>query len=189
LTNFEYKVLTEVALYISENLKNPCGVRKMLKLYWIADRYFKRNEGMSLIDGTCYLAMENGPVVSELKNILEVNKAFLPENIFSYVDESLKLDQLVVRPKRKSNRNYLSAPMIITIDKVIAEFGTRTPDWLSDYSHNYPEWQNEKQALKVVSSKQIDKVNFFGYIESDKDFFFVPQEKLEINREFFTADF
>jgi len=75
---FDYSFLSKA--FSDTGVENKMSV---LKLFWIADKLFKRNYAMPLCESS-YVAMKNGPVSSELRNVIELERSFLPTKVYDY---------------------------------------------------------------------------------------------------------
>ena len=174
--------ILQVLYYIQHNA--PSGSRNkdimyLLKMVFFAVRYHLRNYGAPFLNVTFY-AMGNGPVASEIKDILEHK---MPSNCD--VSDEQFLDEIEAVGDydyeiKEQDVDELSSSFIESLDFALQNFGTFPPFTLSDISHSYPEW---KKYEKTLTEKQAKRV--FMHFE---DFFDDPEEMKIISEDPFADD-
>ena len=99
---------------------------KVIKLIFLADVYSLRNHSM-LVSEDKYVAMANGPVVSEITNILTQNKTWLEKKQIEYIQEFLygdiKNSFSFIFSKKNADNYYLSVNGKKILAKIFSEFG------------------------------------------------------------------
>ena len=162
---------------------------KAVKLVALADIYALRYYGTTLSKDV-YLAMKNGPVASEIDNIIEQSDKYLGDiEKLKYVQEFLRRDEgdtwsSKVRAVKDADGDYLSEWDTETIDMIYDTFKKCTPAQLIDMTHQYSAWKkHEKQLSESKRKVQIDERDFF---ENDGELSVSP-DAIKLSKEFYGA--
>src|SRR4051812_40780509 len=83
MRGFNYKKATQSLNFFATQEKGSINKMKAIKLVWLADRLHLRNNGRT-ITGDIYFALENGPVPSATRDILEQNDLSLSTDELEY---------------------------------------------------------------------------------------------------------
>ena len=136
---------------------------KVIKLIFLADVYSLRNHSM-LVSEDKYVAMANGPVVSEITNILTQNKTWLEKKQIEYIQEFLygdiKNSFSFIFSKKNADNYYLSVNGKKILDKIFSEFGNKTPNKLINLSHQFNAWKKHNIGDHTPAVK-IDMADIF----------------------------
>lgn len=151
---FDFQKSVQCLVYIAQQLgTDVVNKMKTLKLIWLADRMHLLKYGRPI---TCasYLAMKNGPVASEIRDILELNSAFSDQRR-SYINEFI-----LTVPKSYNysvtgsiDLDEFSDSDLECLDVILAHFGKLDEFQLSDLSHEYPEWAKFEAQLEAGEIK------------------------------------
>ena len=132
-----------------------------LKIIFFAIRYHLRNYGTPYLN-IRFFAMRNGPVASEVKDILESKMPWNANNAeISLLGEVEPIGDYDYEIKQQDT-DELSPSFIEALDFALKHFGKYKPFQLSDISHCYPEWKKKEELLKTHKSVSMDYMDFFG---------------------------
>ena len=162
--------------YICMNVPG-INLRKLLKLVYLIDERFVKNRCFPLT-WFSYYAWEKGPVSPEVYDIK--NGGF-----FDFVCCNKNLDgQNIISPIQKDNSQIIKAMDVFSqyeinmIDSVVNEFGHKSADELSDYTH-----RKDSLWTKTVSEKKVVFDNGKSNVLIDLDELNEDEEKKEIYME------
>ncbi len=149
--------ILQILFYIQNKSDNQArfNIMYLLKIIYFADRYHLRHFGF-LFTGDEYYAMRKGPVASAVKDVLYQKIPFGANSseydLLSCVDDISEFERKIT----KQEQDELSESFIESLDFAIFEFGKMTPDEISDFSHNYPDWKkHEKEVINGGRSKML----------------------------------
>ncbi|MFN8318439.1 MAG: Panacea domain-containing protein [Saprospiraceae bacterium] len=183
---FDFHKSVQCLVYIAQQLGvDEVNKMKTLKLIWLADRIHLLKYGRPI---TCasYLAMKNGPVASEIRDILELNSAFSDQRR-SYINEFI-----LTVPKSYNysvtgsiDLDEFSDSDLDCLDIILAHFGKLDEFQLSDLSHEYPEWAKFEAQLEAgeIKAHKMDLMDFFNTSGNIDPIFNV--ENAELSKELF----
>lgn len=167
--SFKTDTAIEAILYVAERMGERKDFHKICKILYFADQEHLSKYGRS-ITGDTYIAMEYGPVPS---NIEDIFKAIRGESYFSnYVDDFRNIfgykDKYCLVPKRKANIDYLSDSDRECLDEAILKYKDTPFYKLTKLSHDSA-WVNTKKN-KSIKVKDIlkaagDSDEYANYIE------------------------
>ena len=144
--------------------KNGIEIIKVVKLVFLADVYALRNYSM-LVSDDKYVAMNNGPVGSEIYDILTKNIEWLEDEKIVYIQKFLKSDWKNtfsrIFSKQNADENHLSIMGKEVLDKIFVEFGNKTPNELIDLSHEFHAWKKHNITNSDNLSAKIDMIDLF----------------------------
>lgn len=143
---FDYRKATQCLNYFA--LKAGKSINKLivLKLIYFADRYHLRKYDR-FITNDIYFAMKLGPVASSTKDIAERSE-FLDETESKYANEYLRTaPQHKLVSNKPVDTDVFSESDIEALDFAWNKFGRLSPSALVKLTHEYPEWDRNKQAL------------------------------------------
>lgn len=154
-----YKIL-QMLYYLQSKTPNKSekySYMYLLKLLFLADRLHIRSYGVP-ISFTRYVAMKNGPVSSETKDMLLLEFSFffdMSEKDKQFVkDNIIKLDEYN-REIKKQKETLLSESVKETLKFSIDKFGKFDRFQLSEITHDYPEWK------KIEKNQDMSLCDFF----------------------------
>ncbi len=129
------------------------NVMKLVKLIYLLDRLSIQRRGVPVVGGV-YFSMRNGPVTSELLDL--VNAGELAGESGSRWDELIsdrKDHEIAMRPSVQPEREHLSDSEIALIDEINAEHGGKDQWQLRDWCHERcGEWtplQNGRERISI----------------------------------------
>ncbi len=125
---FNYEKANEVILYLS-NRDEGMSKMRLLKFVFFADLYHINNYGRPIL-GDKYVAMDNGPVLSKLYDMLKQS-----------TDDYKIIDNKLIEPNRDANTDYLSKSDIEALDYTINQYSQYETFKLSALSHEYQAWK------------------------------------------------
>lgn len=153
--NFRFNThkATEAALQFIARSGGRINVMKLVKLIYLLDRLSIQRRGVPVVGGV-YFSMRNGPVTSELLDL--VNAGELAGESGSRWDELIsdrKDHEIAMRPSVQPERENLSDSEIALIDEINAEHGGKDQWQLRDWCHERcGEWtplQNGRERISI----------------------------------------
>lgn len=134
---------------------------KALKLIFLADRYHLRKYGR-LVTNDSYVAMKLGPIPSMIMDIAEADK-YLNKNFKSYASKYIKTkSNTIIESINNTDDSYFSDSDIEALDFSWRNFGHLDQWGISDFTHNYPEWEKHERAIRAgTKAKDIILEDFF----------------------------
>lgn len=157
------KLVQLLAFLASKGSDNQINKLKAIKLVWAADRYHLRKYGRT-VSGDDYYALKLGPVASQLKNIADKDKEYLPEAYLEYAEKFIRTST----NKRSitsvnTDTDLLSDSDKEALDFALENFGEYTGFEIAELSHNYPEWKKFKELIDSgqVARGKISLLDFF----------------------------
>ena len=158
-SDFSVDKALQVLDYIQKK-SNTTDKMKLLKLEYFADRYHIRTYCYPLLSD-CFYAMKQGPVPSKLYDILKLENGEYSSLTQEELNEAQKhikmLNPFSIEVEGIDKNDKLSISAIKSLDFALREFGSFTPDQLSNISHLYPEWkkfeteQNNPKMRRVMN--------------------------------------
>lgn len=184
---FNHKKATQALNFFALKEGGEINKMKALKLLWLADRHHLRQFARTITNDE-YKAMRRGPVASGTRDLLE-RSSFLAPLHLEYSSHFIK---------ESGDRNYFhsisgvqdvvfSKTDLNALEEVYSLFGDRDKDYLSEFTHDYPEWKKfEKPLAKGIKSCNIDLQDFFENPDTGNHSLFKESpEELETSKELF----
>lgn len=133
----------EAILYLAS--KRP-SIDKMslYKFLFFADIEHLNTYGRPII-GDYYVAMQFGPVPSQVKDLLEKEQ-----------HSEFAIDEYMITGTRAPNCDYLSQSDCKVLDKIYEELKDFSARQLSDLSHKHPAWINAKKRNIFKNNNRLD---------------------------------
>ena len=184
----DYKKITQALNYIAEREGGKINYMKALKLSYLADRLHLRKYGR-LITNDRLVAMKNGTLGSQAKDIVSKNKA-LPYEAYHYSENKLKrdLDKFTIESNYK-NKDRLSETDIECIDRVISVVGDKKEFDLAKLTHKLPEWERHEYTINRGENLVVDlEISDLFEPTNDpllKEIYSQSKEELRLSREIF----
>lgn len=169
MLTYDFKRKVQIATYlIHKDVGKGMSIIKAVKLLFFADVYALRNYG-GVMTGDVYYAMRNGPVPSEIDNIIEQNNVYIEdEGSLRYIKEFLRRDSVkgntwdVVYTNREPDMDYLSEIDKKAIDYVYNELGACREKKLIDLSHEYKAWIEPSGSIDGENKREeMDMTKLF----------------------------
>jgi len=145
---------TEVACEFLERSGGQINVMKLVKLVYLLDRLSLDLRGIPVVGGD-YLSMRNGPVTSELLDL--INAGRLAGESDSSWERSIS-DRLnhEISLESKSKREYLSDNELELIERIWSEHGKLNQWELVDWCHKHcQEWKPLDHGCAPISVEQL----------------------------------
>lgn len=163
MKNVSIRKILQVLYYIQSHA--PEGAKKtdimyLLKMVFFAVRYHLRNYGTPYMN-VHFFAMKNGPVASEVKDVLEhkqpLNANTAETQLLNEIESIGDYDYEI----KNQDCDELSPSFIEALDFALERFGNYGPFELSDISHCYPEWKKQESSLSTVKRRVMKYEDFF----------------------------
>ncbi len=166
--NFNTDKTVNAVLYISQKLKRS-DFHKIFKILYFADRNHISDYGRS-ITGDTYIAMNDGPVPSNLYDIFKSVRGdgyFKDNGTFSKVFKVVNWD--LIQPLAEPNLKKLSKTDIDYLENSLEEFGSLSWDEVREKSHDYA-WRNTVRNSPIsLENIVIETGNDEAYVEYLKE--------------------
>lgn len=132
--NFNKQKANAVILYLA-NKYNDISKMRLLKYVFFADLYHINKYGRPIL-GDRYVAMDNGPVLSKLYDMLK-----MPSKDF-HIEK-----KMLVIPDKQPDLDYLSKSDIEALDYVLNQYSQYDTLEMSDLTHEYLSWQIAREKF------------------------------------------
>lgn len=137
-------------LYLAHNLPEPTIFYVAKTLYYADKKHLQ--DYCRFICGDQYEAMHNGAVPSKLYDIFkDVRDKRSPRYVDVNSGESFQVDKNRIVPQRESNLDLLSKTDIECLNWAIDSFGRKSFKYLSDLSHEEPDYKNANPITNEMS--------------------------------------
>ncbi len=167
-TDFEYRKATQELNYFAKLEGGRINKMKALKLIYLANRYHFRKYGRLISKDTFY-AMENGPVPSGTRDILQ-GTFVSEEEINSYCNEYIaSSSNLEFESIQDVDMKLFSESDKEALEFAWGKFGHLGKYILRDITHNYPDWKKHKETLKHRRRVLMDINDFLNDPSDDTD--------------------
>jgi len=150
------KSIQAINYFTRKSENNTINRMKLMKLLWLSDRLHLQMNGRTVLKDN-YVAMKNGPVPSLAKEFSETrDHDYIAE--FFYPSGDYEVSSV-----KESEIKYFSKSDIEVFEAVWSEFGSLNEFQLSDLSHEYPEWKQFEEDLRLnpYTRFPIDTVELF----------------------------
>lgn len=154
--NFRFQLgkATEAACLFLERSGGEINIMKLVKLMYLLDRLSLDRRGVPVAGGD-YLSMRNGPVTSEVLDLLNAGRLVGESDtrwercISDRTDHQIKLEQMPLR-------EHLSDAEVALLDQVWADHGAKSQWQLVDWCHAHcAEWTPLTRGCAPISVEQI----------------------------------
>lgn len=156
--NFRFNInkATEASLQIMARAGGSINVMKLIKLVYLLDRLSIQRRGVPVVGGV-YFSMRNGPVTSELLDL--VNAGELAGEADSRWEELVSErthHEISIRDPGSLPRDFLSDAEVALIDEVFAEHGAKDQWQLRDWCHERcGEWAPLQTGRERISIEDL----------------------------------
>jgi uncharacterized phage-associated protein len=156
--NFRFNIhkATEACLQFISRTDGRINVMKLIKLIYLLDRLSIQRRGVPVVGGV-YFSMRNGPVTSELLDL--VNAGELAGETGSRWEEMIsdrKNHEIAMRRPAKPEREFLSDFEIALIDEIFAEHGDKDQWQLRDWCHQRcGEWTPLQDGRERIDIREL----------------------------------
>lgn len=154
--NFRFHIgkATETACEFLERAGGQINIMKLMKLCYLLDRLSLDRRGMPVVGGD-YLSMRNGPVTSELLDLINAGRlegepdTRWERSISDRVNHEVKLEQ-------KTERQHVSEAELELIEVVWLEHGQRDQWQLVEWCHTHcGEWTPLSRGGAPIAVERI----------------------------------
>ena len=182
MRHFKYKKAVQALNLLATWSGGRLNKMKAIKLIWLADRYHLREYGRPIIQDK-YVAMENGPVASGTRDLLQANGLGVSEEALSYSAQFItSVANYSYESIKEPNEKVFSKSDLIALEKVFATYGGNDQFAIRDLSHNFPEWRKFEEGLqkKEFKVRPMSYDDFFLDTETPYSLFEQQKESLEL---------
>ncbi len=149
---FNKQKANAVILYLSKKDYSISKVR-LLKYVFFADLYHLNKYGRPIL-GDKYVAMDNGPVLSKLYDMLKNSSR----------DYKVENNKFII-PNKEPDLDYLSKSDIEALDYALEKYSVYDTFEMSDLTHEYNAW---KSARKNFPKSKAPLMEWEEMIENDE---------------------
>ena len=177
----DFKDKTQLVNYLVRKFGDDgVSIIKAVKLIFLADVYALRNYGTTVSNDE-YFALQNGPMASEIDDILEQNNN-LSEEKLRYIKSFLK------REGKKTTWDNIASVQAVdeeclcdlekeAIDTIYEKYKNYSEQELIDLTHTYDVWKEHEKKFNDGKSKR-EKIDLRRVFENDGDLS-VPHDTLK----------
>lgn len=156
--------LVAVMLYVASGVSDPTKF-KIGKLIFLGDFIHTAKHGRPIVGGR-YCAMPNGPVPSEVLDLLSglMSGDIAPEFWATGIETAFQLSgdpYPTFVPKARPNMSLLSDSDVEILDEVIAQFGNWNFQKLVEFTHSLPAYMKAAEREQDSRNPAIDYEDFF----------------------------
>jgi len=160
--NFNVEKTLNAVLYIANRLKRK-DFHKIFKILYFSDRQHLIEYGRT-ITGDRYIAMNDGPVPS---NLYDIFKSVRGDSFFkdkgNFSQYFLVIDWDLIKPQKEADLDELSKTDLKHLDNAISTYGDLSWDEIREKSHDYA-WRNTSQ------NHEIDLADIIREAGGEEDF-------------------
>ena len=145
--NFDHKKATQTLNFFASKAGGKINKLKALKLIFLADRYHLRKYGR-LVTDDYYVAMKLGPIPSNIMDIAKINK-YLNKTFKNYALKYIKAidNGKQIESIKTADDSFFSDSDIEALNFAWNNFGHLDEWGISDFTHNYPEWERHENSI------------------------------------------
>ncbi|HEX3933086.1 MAG TPA: Panacea domain-containing protein, partial [Puia sp.] len=141
MRDFNYKKAVQALNLLAQWSGGALNKMKALKLIWLADRFHLRRYGRPILQ-YYYVAMENGPVASATRDILQHNKLGVSEDVLKYAENFISENgSYDFKSLNDPNIKVFSKSDVECLKGVFDAYGHLGKYDLRDLTHKFPEWK------------------------------------------------
>jgi|YNPMSStandDraft_1061717.scaffolds.fasta_scaffold10520_1 uncharacterized phage-associated protein len=186
------ETIIESLYYILQKIGEADKI-KLVKLIYLADKYHLIRYGRTITNDD-YYAMEYGPVGTTLKDVLSYDSSNISEHEKKYFSELIERKEAYTFQAKKDVN--ISFDMLSETDKealnfVIEHFGNINSKQLSEYTHQYPEWNQYKDLFEnnLTRRERIETIELLSTIKDDPLASGIPEDHLKESEKILTGNF
>lgn len=177
--NFRFNIgkATEGACLFLERAGGQMNIMKLVKLMYLLDRLSLDRRGIPVCGGD-YLSMRNGPVTSEVLDLINDGRLYREADnrweqcISDRADHQVKLEQI-------PERNHLSDADVTLLEEIWSEHGRSDPWQLVEWCHRHcQEWTPVTNGCAPIAVEQVG----FALGKSPLQIKRLRQEAIELNQ-------
>lgn len=151
--HFDIEKATDASLQFIVREGGKINVMKLIKLIYLLDRLSIQRRGVPVVGGV-YFSMRNGPVTSELLDLVNAGELAGEENSrWESLISDRKSHEIAIRSSAPPERDSLADVEIELIDDLFAEHGGKSQWQLRDWCHERcAEWtplQNGRERIDI----------------------------------------
>lgn len=173
---FDLEKSLQALLYIASKI-DGVGTLQLFKILYFADRDHVSEYGRT-ITGDTYIAMKNGPVPSNIFDVIKVVRGDSSSIIYRKFEQQFKesfdiIEGYIITPKISADLDYLSESDVEMIDKSIKKYGKMGFSELSEISHQLA-WkstgENQPMSLDLIMKENKDSDEFIDVVSEQLKF-------------------
>jgi uncharacterized phage-associated protein len=152
--HFQIEKATEASCEFLQRAGGRINIMKLVKLIYLLDRLSLDRRGIPVVGGD-YLSMRNGPVTSEVLDLINSGRLFnesdrrWEESVSDRRDHDVQLE-------RMPRREHLSDAEIMLLEQIWAEHGTRDQWQLVEWCHAHcGEWTPIPRGCAPIAVERI----------------------------------
>jgi uncharacterized phage-associated protein len=144
---FDPQIMCEVILYIAEQLRQP-SFQQIASILYLADKLHLTRYGR-FITGDRYIAMEYGPVPSNIYDMLKAARSINGPIADELTPGFSVQDERIVIPHRAADLDWISDSERECLDETIAQYGALSFRQLTEVSHDTA-WQSTERNREIA---------------------------------------
>lgn len=162
MKRFNYKKAVQALNLLAVWSGGKMNKMKALKLIWLSDRAHLRKYGRPITQDR-YVAMDNGPVASGTRDILQKNAMGVEDAALQYSSQFIASDGYNYTSVQEPVEKVFSQTDLEALKAVFDIYGHYDQFKLRDLTHEFPEWKKFEEGLKAQQYKvhPMDYNDFF----------------------------
>jgi len=206
--NYKNKKRLQIINYIVSQLNGENGYMKefLIKMVYLADKLFLLRYGATITSDS-FLAFERGTACSETLAIMNLDKEHIEDEDdqvvktfkntynFNFTPSTKNVHTLFINGKLNNNFSTLSKAEMETMDIIINAFGNKSYDEISEYTHQFKEWQPFKDKFNDCGANKYCSVDMKDVFE-DRTFMhheelkkYISEESIQNAIDFYNGDY
>ncbi len=154
---FDEKVALEAILYIANRSQHP-DFMHVHKLLYFADKVHLAKYGR-FICGDSYIAMKDGPVPSNVYDMLKAVRDGYWKHRFDHLDAAFQVEsKFMVKALRAPDLEWLSDSDILCLDEAIERYDKFSYGELSQKSHGLA-WKSANENNEISIEAIVNEIN------------------------------
>lgn len=151
---FDAAKATEVACLFLQKAGRRMNIMKLVKLVYLLDRLSLDRRGIPVVGGD-YLSMRNGPVTSELLDLINAGRLLGdPETRWEQCISDRRNHE--VQLESMPEREHVSDVEVALLDEIWAEHGDKDQWQLVEWCHRHcPEWTPVSRGCAPIAVERI----------------------------------
>ena len=151
---FDTEKATEVASRFARLEGGRINILKLVKLIYLLDRFSLRQRNVPVVGGA-YFSMKNGPVTSEILDLINAGQLAGMESPWSGYISSRRNHEVSAR---RILTGFLSSSEVSYLERIYRIHGAKDQWQLRDWCHyNCPEWTELDEGHQVITTSEIGK--------------------------------
>lgn len=186
MRKFQYRKAVQTLNLLAHWNGGIMNKMQALKLIWLSDRLHLRKYGRPILQDY-YVAMDNGPVPSQTRDILQLNGMGVGNDVLDYSKAFIEPSQYEYKSLSNPNEKVFSKSDIEALKLIYDTYGKFDKYTVRDISHEFPEWKKWEDGLKAKKfrSHEMYYEDFFMDAGGNHQIFIDDVKSLELVKQLY----